>query len=71
MQLIKDLWGVVQALLAVVKTLVSYVRIAIHAVENLIGKLSHKKEAVVATVEPVAAPVVDAPAPAPEQTPAA
>ena len=62
MQLIKDLWGVVQALLAVVKTLVSYVRIVIHAVENLIGKLTHKKEV---------APVVDAQAPAPEQTPPA
>ena len=62
MQLIKDLWGVVQALLAVVKTVVSYVRISIHAVENLIGKLTHKKAVEVA-------PVVDAPAPAPEQTP--
>ena len=76
MQLLKDLWSVVQALLAVVKTLVSYVRCTIQAVENLIGKLSHKKEAVVAPVEPVVtsvveAPVVDAPAPAPEQTPPA
>jgi len=63
-----------------VKTLVSYVRCTIQAVENLIGKLSHKKEAIVAPVvtpvEPVVtsvveAPVVDAPAPAPEQTPPA
>ena len=46
MQLIKDLWGVVQALLQVVKTLVSYVRLSIHFVENLIGKLTAKKEVV-------------------------
>jgi hypothetical protein len=46
MQLIKDLWAVVQAILQVVKTLVSYVRLAIHGVENLIGKLTAKKAAV-------------------------
>jgi hypothetical protein len=50
MQLIKDLWAVVQAILQVVKTLVSYVRLAIHGVENLIGKLTAKK-ATVAAVE--------------------
>jgi hypothetical protein len=64
MQLIKDLWGVVQALLQVVKTLVSYVRLSIHFVENLIGKLTAKKEVaapVVEKVEPeVSAPVVEA-----------
>ena len=53
MQLLKDLWAVVQALLQVVKTLVSYVRAVILAVETLIGKLAHKKEV---------APVVSAPA---------
>ena len=36
-----------------VKTLVSYVRIVIHGVENLIGKLAHKKAA------PAPAPVVE------------
>ena len=56
MQLLKDLWAVVQALLAVVKTLISYVRLAVQGVENLIGKLTHKKEAAPAPtdVPPVA-----------------
>jgi hypothetical protein len=46
MQLLKDLWNVVLAVLAVVKTLVSYVRLAIHSVENLLVKLTTKKEVV-------------------------
>jgi len=54
MQLVKDLWAVVQALLAVVKTLVSYVKLAVQGVENLIGKLTHKKEAAPTDVPPVA-----------------
>lgn len=54
MQLIKDLWAVVQAVLAVVKTLVGYVRAIILAVETLIGKIAHKKAEVAA---PVAQPV--------------
>jgi len=53
MQLIKDLWAVVQSILAVVKTLVGYVRAIILAVETLIGKLAHKKAA------PAPAPVVE------------
>lgn len=52
MQLVKDLWAVVQALLAVVKTLVSYVKLAIQGVENLIGKLTHKKDATPTDVPP-------------------
>ena len=43
MQLVKDLWNVVLALLAVVKTLVSYVKLAIHSVANLIAKFTAKK----------------------------
>jgi hypothetical protein len=54
MQLIKDLWAIVQAVLQVIKTLVSYVRIVIHGVENLIGKLITKKDPVEAPVAPVA-----------------
>jgi len=61
MQLIKDLWAVVQAVLAVVKTLVGYVRAIILAVETLIGKIAHKKTEVAA---PVAQPL-DVPAPTP------
>jgi hypothetical protein len=61
MQLLKDLWAVVQALLAVVKTLISYVRLAVQGVENFIGKLTHKKAVEAAPVE--AAPVEAAPAP--------
>jgi hypothetical protein len=54
MQLIKDLWNVVKAVLAVIKTLVSYVRAIILAVENLLEKLTAKKEvpAPIAKVEP-------------------
>ena len=59
MQLLKDLWAVVQALLQVVKTLVGYVRTIVLAVETLIGKLTHKKEV---------APVVSAPAVTPTVT---
>jgi hypothetical protein len=44
MQLIKDLWNVVLAVLAVIKTLVSYVKLAVQGVETLIGKLTAKKE---------------------------
>ena len=54
MQLIKDLWAVVQAVLAVVKTLIGYVRAVILAIETLIGKIAHKKAEVAA---PVAQPV--------------
>jgi len=64
MQLIKDLWAVVQAVLAVVKTLVGYVRAVILAVETLIGKIAHKK-AEVAVSAPEVSPVVDAPVPTP------
>jgi len=56
MQLLKDLWNVVLALLAVVKTLVSYVRLAIHVVANLIAKLTHKKEVVAAEQAPTDQP---------------
>jgi hypothetical protein len=62
MQLIKDLWAVVQAVLAVVKTLVGYVRAVILAVETLIGKIAHKK-AEVAVSAPEVSPVVDTPIP--------
>lgn len=54
MQLVKDLWAVVQALLAVGKTLVSYVKLAVQSVKNLIGKLTHKKETTPTDVPPVA-----------------
>ena len=61
MQLIKDLWAVITAILTVVKTLVSYVRLVIHGVENLIGKLTTKKEVVapVEKVEPTISPTGD------------
>ena len=62
MQLIKDLWAVVQAVLAVVKTLVGYVRAVILVVETLIGKIAHKK-AEVAISAPAVSPIVDAPVP--------
>jgi hypothetical protein len=68
MQLLKDLWNVVLAVLAVIKTLVSYVRLAIHSVENLLVKLTTKKAAPVVEQAPVAdqAPVVEQ-APADQQ----
>jgi hypothetical protein len=60
MQLIKDLWAVVQAVLAVVKTLVGYVRAVILAVETLIGKIAHKKTEV-AVYAPEVSPIEDTP----------
>jgi len=62
MQLIKDLWAVVQSVLQVIKTLVGYVRAVILAVETLIGKIAHKK-AEVAVSAPEVSPVIDAPIP--------
>jgi hypothetical protein len=63
MQLIKDLWAVVQSVLAVVKTLVGYVRAIILAVETLIGKIAHKKAEPAPAPTPAAdpAPVIPQP----------
>ena len=64
MQLIKDLWVVVQSVLAVFKTLISYIRAVILAIETFIGKIAHKKEEVdpvVQTVETSVTPAVPAP----------
>ena len=60
MQLLKDLWAVVQALLQVVKTLVGYVRAVVLAVETLIGKLTHKKEVAPVVSAPAVTPTVSA-----------
>jgi len=65
MQLLKDLWSVVQSVLQVLKTLVGYVRAVILAIETLIGKIAHKKEvaAPVAQSVEVSAPTPAVPAP--------
>ena len=63
MQLIKDLWAVVQSVLAVFKTLIGYVRAVILAVETFIGKIAHKKEVAAPVAQPVEAPTPAVPAP--------
>jgi len=61
MQLLKDLWAVVQAVLQVLKTLVGYVRAVILAIETLIGKVAHKKQEEVTAPIEVSTPAVPAP----------